>query len=291
MLNLSGSQACLDVHLQRPKGQSSIVTGPFEDRGFHVITTDEALGYSQAALGEACLIQSFLVPREPLHTPTCDVSHMIRSYSDVGGDFLDYFCLSDQKIGIYLGDVVGKGLPAAMYAALSMGVLRSVNKTGEEAAAVLKLFNSRLQVRPIPSRYCAIQYAVFDPMNLVLSLANAGLPLPLHLSTGGCRPVGTGGLPAGLFEFVIYDQVTIQLDPGDIILFATDGLSEATDQHGDFFGMDRLVDLCAKIGIGASADLFLRSVFEGIEQFTGAIQHDDMTAVALKVGSHPQLVK
>jgi sigma-B regulation protein RsbU (phosphoserine phosphatase) len=248
-----------------------------------VITTEEALGYSQLALAEACLIQSFLLPREPLHTPTCEVSHMVRSFSDVGGDFLDYFCLSDQNLGIYLGDVVGKGLPAAMYAALSMGVLRSVNKTGEEPAAVLKLFNTRLQVRPIPSRYCAIQYAVFDPVSYVFCIANAGLPLPLHVSPNGCHPVGTGGLPAGLFESAIYDQVSIQLSPGDSILFATDGLSEATDQHGHPFGMDRLIHVCAEIGSGAPADILLRSIFEAIEKFTGAKQDDDMTAVALKV--------
>lgn len=251
-----------------------------------MITTEEAMGYSELALGEACLIQSLLLPREPLRTPACEVSHMVRNFADVGGDFLDYFCLSDQKVGIYLGDVVGKGLPAAMYAALSMGMLRSVNKTGEEPAAVLKLFNVRLHVRPIPSRYCAIQYAVLDPVNLVLRLANAGLPLPLHISATGCCPVGTGGFPAGLFDFAEYDQATVQLAPGDIILFATDGLSEATDQHGHPFGAERIVDLCAKIGGGRSADVFLRSIFQGIEQFTGAKLHDDMTAVALKVGPH-----
>ena len=248
-----------------------------------MITTDEALAHSQLALGEACLIQSFLLPQEPLHTPACEASHMIRSFSDVGGDFLDYFRLSDQKVGLYLGDVVGKGLPAAMYAALSMGVLRTVNKTGEEPAAVLKLFNTRLRVRPIPSRYCAVQYAVFNPDNLAFSVANAGLPLPLHLSSGACRPVGTGGLPAGLFEFVNYDQVAIQLAPGDCILLATDGLSEATDRYGNPFGMDRLVELCARIDSKCSADILLRSVFEAVEEFTGARRHDDMTAIALKV--------
>jgi phosphoserine phosphatase RsbU/P len=250
-----------------------------------VITTEEALGYSELALGEACLIQSLLLPREPLHTPTCEVSHMVRSFSDVGGDFLDYFCLSDQKVGIYLGDVVGKGLPAAMYGALSMGLLRAVNKTGEEPAGVLQLFNTRLQARPIPFRYCAIQYAVFDPAKLVLCLANGGLPLPLHLSKSGCHPVGTGGFPAGLFESASYDQVTVQLAPGDSILFGTDGLSEATDQFGHPFGSDRLVRLCTRIGSGASANILLRSTFEAIEQFTGAKQHDDMTAVVLKVRS------
>jgi phosphoserine phosphatase RsbU/P len=251
-----------------------------------VTTADEALGYSELAIGEACLIQSCLLPREPLHTTTCEVSHMVRSFSDVGGDFLDYFCLSDQRLGIYLGDVVGKGLPAAMYAAFSMGMLRTVNKTGREPADVLNIFNTRMRARPIPSRYCAIQYAVFDPVNLVLSFSNAGLPLPLHLSTSGCRLVGTGGLPAGLFELATYDQVTIQLAPGDSVLFATDGLSEATDQYGCPFGMDRLIRLSEKIGSTASADTLLGSIFGAIERFTGDEQHDDMAAVALKVRSH-----
>lgn len=253
-----------------------------------MITTHEAFGYSPQELGEACLIQSMLLPREPLHTPVCEASHMVRSFTDVGGDFLDYFCLSDEKVGIFLGDVVGKGLPAAMYAALSMGMLRSVNKTGEEPADVLKVFNKRLRLRPIPSRFCAIQYAVFDPTNLVLRLANAGLPFPLHLSTSGCHPVGTGGFPVGLFETADYEQVTIQLAPGDSILFGTDGLSEATDEHGEGFGTDRLVELCTKIGSGPSANMLLRSVFETIGRHTGVHQHDDMTAVALKVRSHRQ---
>jgi sigma-B regulation protein RsbU (phosphoserine phosphatase) len=82
---------------------------------------------------------------------------------------------------------------------------------------------------------------------------------------------------------VNYDQVTVQLAPGDCILFGTDGLSEATDRYGYPFGIDRLVDLCAKIGSGRSADILLRSLFEAVEEFTGAKQQDDMTAIALKV--------
>lgn len=252
-----------------------------------MITTDEALGYSELELREACLIQSLLLPREPLQTPVCEVSHMVRSFTEVSGDFLDYFCLSNDQVALYLGDVVGKGLPAAMYAALAMGTLRSVNKTGEEPAAVMKLFNSRLRVRPLPNRYSALQYAVFDPVSLVLRVASAGLPLPLHLSASGCRAVGTGGLPPGLFDFADYEQETIQLAPGDTVLFATDGLSEATDRHGHPFGMEGIIDFCTRIDSG-SADTLLRCIFETIEQFTGAKQHDDMTAVALKVRSHPQ---
>lgn len=183
-----------------------------------------------------------------------------------------------------MGDVTGKGLPAAMYAALAVGALRSIHKTGVEPAAVLNLFNKRLLVRPVPSRYCATQYATFDSATLELRLANAGLPLPLHLSASGCRPIGEGGVPSGLLDFVRYEQTTCSLPEGDAILFATDGLSEARNKHGEPFGMSRLTNLCAKLDYHAP-DLFLRSVFDAIAQFTEGQQSDDMTAVLLRVRS------
>lgn len=244
----------------------------------------EQSGVSELVTSEACLIQKTLLPREPLLGPNFEITYLLRAFTEVGGDFLDYFCLADGKLGIYMGDVTGKGLPAAMYAALAVGALRSIHKTGVEPAAVLSLFNKRLLVRPVPSRYCASQYAIFDSATLELRLANAGLPLPLHLSANGCCPIGDGGLPSGLFEFASYTQATFQLASGDAILFATDGLSEARNKYGEPFGMSRLTNLCAKLDYNAP-DLFLRSVFDTIAQFTEGQQSDDMAAVFLKVQS------
>lgn len=119
----------------------------------------------------------------------------MRTFDEVGGDFLDYFLLSDGMLGIYVCDVVGKGLPAALYAALAAGTLRSIKKTGEEPSAVLELFNKRLLVRPVPVRYCASQYAVFDPRTLELRLGNAGLPLSLHLLKTVARPLEKAAYP------------------------------------------------------------------------------------------------
>ena len=239
-------------------------------------------GFSDLVVGEAVLIQKLLLPREPLRESNFEATYLMRTFSEVGGDFLDYFLLSDGKLGIYLGDVVGKGLPAAMYAALAAGGLRAIHKTGQEPSAVLELFNKRLRVRPIPSRYCATQYAVYDPAKLELSLANAGLPLPLHLSANGCCTVGDGGLPSGLFDGATYDQYTIQLSPGDAILFTTDGLSEARGRDGEPLDMPRLIDLCAMLDY-SSSDVFLRSIFDSIEEYTGGNPSDDMTAAILKV--------
>ncbi|MGH9495306.1 MAG: PP2C family protein-serine/threonine phosphatase, partial [Candidatus Sulfotelmatobacter sp.] len=245
------------------------------------IITEESV-FSELVASEACLIQKTLLPRELLLGPNFEITYLLREFSEVGGDFLDYFSLSDGKLGIYMGDVTGKGLPAAMYAALAVGALRSIHKTGVEPAAVLNLFNKRLLVRPIPSRYCASQYAIFDPTTLELRLANAGLPLPLHLSASGCHSIGEGGLPSGLLDFATYVQGTFQLAQGDAILFATDGLSEARNKHGEPFGISRLTNLCAKLDYN-DPDLFLRSVFDAIAQFTGEQQSDDMAALLLKV--------
>jgi phosphoserine phosphatase RsbU/P len=241
-------------------------------------------GFSELVVGEACLVQKALLPREPLHGPGYEVSYLVRTFSEVGGDFLDYFSMTDGKLGIYMGDVVGKGLPAAMYAALAVGGLRGISKTGEEPAAVLELFNKRLMVRPIPSRYCASQYAVFDPATLQIRVANAGLPLPLHLWANGSCTIGAGGLPSGLFDFATYQQYTVQLAPGDAVLFATDGLIEAIAPDGDQFGPSRLGDLCAMLD-NESPDVFLRGLFDAIEEFTGGEPSDDMTAAVLKVRS------
>ncbi len=245
-------------------------------------TPSDVLGFSDLEQVEACLAQKLLLPREPLLASNFEVSYMVRTSRDVGGDFLDYFYLADERLGIYLGDVVGKGLPAAMFAGLAIGTLRSIHKTGEAPAAVLEVFNRRLRVRPDPFRYCATQYAVFDPLTLELCLANAGIPLPLHLSASGCRLLGEGGLPSGLFDLAEYDQDTVQLVPGDAVLFITDGLPEAMDSHGEEFGMARLIDVCAEVGCG-HPDRLLRAVFTRVEEFANANRRDDMTAVVLKV--------
>lgn len=83
--------------------------------------TEETSGFSELVVGEACLIQKLLLPREPLRGPNFEITYLVRTFGEVGGDFLDYFCLSDGRLGIYVCDLVGKGLPAALYAALAAG--------------------------------------------------------------------------------------------------------------------------------------------------------------------------
>jgi len=109
-------------------------------------------------------IQRSLVPAGNLKMPGAEMAFRFSPFAEVGGDFLDFFSLPNGLIGLYIGDVVGKGLAAAMYAALVMGTLRGINKTGEDTPEVLALLNKRLLVRPIRGRYCATIYALFDPL-------------------------------------------------------------------------------------------------------------------------------
>src|ERR1700738_5323754 len=111
-------------------------------------------------LEEARSIQSVMLPAEPLRAGAVRISHEFQPVAAVGGDFLDYFELADGSIGLYLGDVSGKGLPAAMYAALAVGTLRGVHKTGQSPALVLSTLNRRLMIRGTPRRHAAMQYAV-----------------------------------------------------------------------------------------------------------------------------------
>ncbi len=232
----------------------------------------------QEELEEARAIQSMMMPVEALRAGAVTVSHEFQPVTAVGGDFLDYFELTDKTIGLYLGDVSGKGLPAALYAALAVGTLRGVHKTGTLPSDVLATLNRRLLIRGMPRRHAAIQYAVFDPRTKDLQIASAGIPGPLHLAAGGCRMLVLPGMPAGLFPGTSYDTLTVHLQPGDSVLFCTDGLTDAFDCDGIQFGTERLREFC-----GAQHDappaVLLGRIFAAVEDFSrGREQFDDMAA-------------
>jgi phosphoserine phosphatase RsbU/P len=231
---------------------------------------------------EAELIQSSLLPRKGFCHEAAEIAFRFIPFYGVGGDFADFFRLPDGVIGIYMGDVVGKGLPAAMYSALVMGTLRGIHKTGTDPARVLSLLNERLAQRPIPGRFCSSLYALFDPATRELIFSNAGMPLPLLASAAGCRELGEGGLPSGMFPGASYIRHVACLEPGDCVLFATDGLHELRDSAG--------VELCADQMHGIWSECRSKSANESLDfalnrllTFSVGSADDDITAVALKV--------
>jgi len=236
----------------------------------------------EAELEEARAIQSVMLPAESLRAGAVMISHGFQPVSAVGGDFLDYFELLDGTIGLYLCDVSGKGLPAALYAALAVGLLRGVHKTGTSPSDTLATFNRRLMIRGMPRRHAAIQYAVFDPRSNVLSIASAGMPGPFHLCAEGCRSLDLSGIPPGLFEGTRYETLTMRLSPGDSVLFCTDGITDAFDDKVEQFGLERLQELCRDQRHLSPTNL-LDQIFSAVELFSrGREQHDDMAAALFR---------
>jgi len=232
---------------------------------------------------EAQLIQTSLLPATMLRHESVEIAFRYIPFADVGGDFADFFRLPNDFIGIYLGDVVGKGLPAAMFAALVMGTLRGIHKTGTDTADALVRLNERLLQRPIEGRFCSTLYALFNPATRELIFSNAGMPLPLLVSGAACRQLGEGGLPSGMFRGATYGRHVVQLSPGDCVLFASDGLHELRNGDGVEFCTSQIEEVWAQCR-HKSATESVDFVFDRQLAFSnGTAPHDDITAVVLKV--------
>ena len=233
---------------------------------------------------EARQIQLSLLPACGLAAPSYEIGYRFSPFGGVGGDFADFFTLPNGLLGLYMGDVVGKGLSAALYAALVMGLLRGIHKEGTDPAAALTLLNKRMLVRPVVGRFAVTLYATFDPASRKLTFANAGLPLPLLASKSGCSALGEGGLPSGLFPGVSYENYSAQLSPGDSVLFASDGLHELRDRYDQDFSRERLAEIWGQ-SYNRSTDDSLDSLFEEARAFSedGSEQRDDITALVLRV--------
>ncbi len=236
----------------------------------------------QLDLDEARRIQRATLPEYPLRAGPVSVLHEFQPVVDVGGDFLDYFTLPDGTVGLYIGDVCGKGLPAALYAALTVGILRGIHKTGQGTSGVLSVLNRRMTLRGVSGRYAAMQYAVFDPASGLMDITSAGMHGPFHISQDVCQMLEMSGVPPGLFPDAAYESLTLHLAPGDSVVFCTDGIIEAMNPGDDFFGPERLVELCSMIASQVPGSELAEYVFAAVGSFTeGRRQHDDMAVMVL----------
>lgn len=236
-------------------------------------------------LEEARAIQRVMLPENILCAGTVTVAHRFQPVDIVGGDFLDYFQLANGTVGFYVGDVSGKGLPAAMYAALTVGVLRGIHKTGQPPGEILTTLNQRLMSRGGLRRHTAIAYEVFDPASMEMRLASAGMPGPLHFSGKGCTVLELSGIPPGLFADAEYETLMVKLAPGDSIMLCSDGIIEAQNARYEDFGIDRLMAICGDRGELAPEELLAR-IFSAVHEFTHVIQqHDDMAAAILHLNA------
>ncbi len=201
----------------------------------------------------------------------------------IGGDLYDFVPYAHERLGLAVGDVSGKGAPAALYAALSSGFLRSHAQREPGAAEMIAAINKSLNERPISAQYITMMYAVWDDVQQQLRIANSGLPQPIYCHKGTVQMVEAAGLPMGLFPDAEYDEVTFNAKPGDMFVFFSDGITDAINHAGVMFGREHLEKVVAR-NCDKSAQAVVDAIFTAVAKHTaGAEQFDDQTVVALKV--------
>ena len=198
----------------------------------------------------------------------------------IGGDFFDYVDLPDGAFGFAVGDVAGKGAPAALLTAVLQGVFSAQASSGSSPAETLAKVNLALIRRAIESRFATGLYAVVRPDGQLTS-CNAGHNPPMLFTKSGIKRLETGGLILGLFEHATFEQETLSLEPGDLLVAFSDGVTEAMSASGEEYGEDRLV---ACVGSrDRSPQEVVDSIFASVREFTtGAVQSDDVTALVVK---------
>jgi sigma-B regulation protein RsbU (phosphoserine phosphatase) len=201
----------------------------------------------------------------------------------IGGDLYDFVPYSLSRLGIAVGDVSGKGAPAAIYAALVSGILRSHAPIEPGPAEMLSAVNLSLAERRIAAQFVSIIYAVWDDENRTLLVANSGLPQPIYWHDGKIEMIDATGLPLGLFDEADYDELSFKAKPGDLFVFFSDGILDARDRHGQSFGRERVEAIVAGCE-DKSADCVVKRIFDTVtEHAAGVDTFDDQTVVAIKV--------
>ena len=199
----------------------------------------------------------------------------------IGGDFFEYLDLVDGRFGFALGDVAGKGPPAALLTAVLQGIFVAQTFASAEPRDTLAKINMSLIHRSLESRFATAFFGVLSPDGL-LTYCNAGHNPPMLIGARGVRRLEEGGLILGMFEHVDYDQGTARLDAGDTILVFSDGVSEALSASNEEFGEPRLQSLVS-MHLGDHPDAMLERVLDAVREFTtGAVQNDDVTALVVR---------
>jgi sigma-B regulation protein RsbU (phosphoserine phosphatase) len=201
----------------------------------------------------------------------------------IGGDLYDFIPYSLSRLGIVIGDVSGKGAPAAIYAALVSGILRSHAPIEPAPAEMLRAVNLSLAERRIEAQFVSLIYAVWDDEHRTLLVSNSGLPRPIHVHSGKNHVIEVTGLPLGLFDDANYDEFRFKMKPGDMFVFFSDGILDARNRNGDLFGRGRVEKLVEECG-GRSADCVVDILFQAVAEHSAGVEtFDDQTVVAIKV--------
>ena len=228
-------------------------------------------------------IQVRLLPQTLPKLKSADLAAKFEPALMIGGDMFDFLEYSGDRIAFVLGDVSGKGAPAALYAALVSGLLRSTASLEPHPAQMLSAINLSLNERRIEAQYVSLAYAVWDDDSRAMTVANSGLPRPFLCKNGTISRIESTGLPLGLFEEADYDEVTIHAESGDVFVLVSDGILDALGPSGEQFGpkrVEEVIQQCCRM----QAKEIVQSIFDAVDKHRGTrATFDDETVLALKV--------
>jgi sigma-B regulation protein RsbU (phosphoserine phosphatase) len=235
-------------------------------------------------------VQMALLPSgPPKRLKGVEVAAAFAPARELGGDFHDYLSPESHTLVITLGDVSGKGVPAALYSAFAAELVRGRTfrrrylPDRSSPAGILSSVNTILHQRQLEEYYCTLVYAVFDLKRRALTMANSGLPYPIRWSEGVCAQIELPGVPLGSFQGTTYDEVTLALHQGDVFVFYSDGVSEAMNDASEEFTAGRLMDVVTR-SVHLPAAGIVEAIVAAVDEWrAGAQPNDDMTAVVLKI--------
>jgi sigma-B regulation protein RsbU (phosphoserine phosphatase) len=235
-------------------------------------------------------VQAALLPTQlPKRLKGVDAAWRFEPAHELGGDLYEFMAVEANTLTVAVGDVSGKGVPAALYSAFAGELIRSrtfrrrYTTVRSSPGGVLAAMNDILHERQLFEYYCTLCYAQFDLKRRTVVLANSGLPFPIRCHAGECAQVPLAGVPLGSFPNVTYDEVALDLRVGDVYVICTDGIFEAMDHEGREFGADRLIET-VKAAHHLPAKAIVSAIHDAVETFcSGAPPNDDRTSVVVRI--------
>jgi sigma-B regulation protein RsbU (phosphoserine phosphatase) len=256
------------------------------------IAIENARLYERVARSEARLerdlqraqeIQMHLMPGTAPAIPGMEVALRFQPARELGGDLYDFLTYGKDRHVLAVGDVSGKGAPAALYGAMASGILRSLAPQKLSPPDLLRRLSLILLERKIEGHFITLTYAIWEPRTKTLRLANAGMPLPLLVRKGQCRPIRAEGIPLGLLERAQYQEVSVGLQSGDLLAMFSDGIVEASNIKYEEFGPRRLENVLRQ-NFHRSPQEIIDTLFEEVREFEqGRPPRDDQTIVLIRV--------
>jgi sigma-B regulation protein RsbU (phosphoserine phosphatase) len=235
-------------------------------------------------------VQMALLPQElPKRLRGVDVAWHFDPARELGGDLCDFLSPEANTLVVALGDVSGKGVPAALYSAAIGEMVRGrtfrrrLEKKSSTPAEVLAGMNRILHERNLEEYYCTLCYAMFEFKRQIVTFANSGLPFPVKCTNGKAEQISLPGIPLGSFGTSKYDNYEIPLAAGDVFVLCSDGIFEAFDEENQEFGAHRVIDVIERTYTRTSKEI-VNEVFGAVQAFCGdAPQSDDRTVVVVKI--------